>query len=140
MSFLNKDELESFSNAEKSSSNIMYEDQVINPQTPLEKLPRYEQFYGNESKLKREEQTKTNEFSEYKSYEFKKQKDNKKELNKIRAKILITCYLLITLVLTVFFVYNIVSMVKLNNKISNNNIRITEINKNITKKQAENAL
>ena len=65
--------------------------------------------------------------------QYKKREDKSKELFKFRVKLFASIYLIITLVLTGFVIYNLVATVLLTNKQNTNNVKIKELNKLIDK-------
>jgi len=74
-----------------------------------------------------------NQKNEFADRQFKKQEDKSKELFKFRVKLFASVYLIITLVLTGFVIYNLITTTLLTNKQQNNKVKIEEINKVIDK-------
>ena len=69
--------------------------------------------------------------------QFKKQGDKKAEVAKLRFKLFAVTYLLVTLILTGFVIYNLVATTLLSNESKRNVSKITELNKLINKLQQD---
>ena len=74
---------------------------------------------------------------DFKNFEFKKQVDKTNELFKFRVKLFASIYLIISLILTGFVIYNVVATTLLTNKQKANNVKIKEMNKVIDKFREE---
>ncbi len=68
-----------------------------------------------------------------KDREFKKQGDKDKEVLRTRFKLFACMYVLVTLILTGFVIYNLVATTLLSNESKRNNSKIKELNKMIDK-------
>lgn len=69
--------------------------------------------------------------------QFKKQGDKKAEVAKLRFKLFAVTYLLVTLILTGFVIYNLVATTLLSNESKRNVNKISELNKLINKLQQD---
>ena len=70
--------------------------------------------------------------------QFKKQGDRQAEVAKLRFKLFALTYLLITLILTGFVIYNLVATTLLSNESRRNTSKINELNKLINKLRQDN--
>lgn len=109
-----------------------------NLNTPLGSLPQYEDLYKKEIVPQQTiEFSKLQEISPIKDREFKKQEDKEKAIIRARVKIFLTMFVLITLVVTGFVIYNLIAMVSLNNKIENNDIKIKSKREQIEREEEQ---
>ena len=70
---------------------------------------------------------------------FKKQEDKDKAVIRARVKIFVTSFVLITLLITGFVIYNLIAIATLNNKIENNNIKIKSKQEQIEREEQQPA-
>jgi len=73
------------------------------------------------------------------SQKFRTQKDREMEVKKMRGKLYISMFFAITLILTAFVVYNLVSTLLLTNKATNNSSKIKDLNELIEDVKDDNA-
>lgn len=97
----------------------------INPNITLADIERLQQQNNtNKVNINVQQISNLNTTSPIADREFKKQVDKQQALIRARVKIFITTFLLITCIITGFVIYNLISIMLLNNKIENNNIKI----------------
>lgn len=71
--------------------------------------------------------------NDFENRQFKKQADKAVEIAQIRFKLFAITYLLVTIILTGFVIYNLVATAILSNEAKRNNTKINELNKVINK-------
>lgn len=137
--FFNEEQLSNITLKENNIENVK-DFSRANPNTTLGELPKYEDLYKKEIiPTKNIDVTQFNEtvVSPITSREFKKQEDREKAIIRARVKIFLTVFALITLLVTGFVIYNVISMINLNNKVENNNIKIKIKREQLEKEEKE---
>ena len=137
--FFNEEQLSNITLKENNIENVK-DFSRANPNTTLGELPKYEDLYKKEIiPTKNIDVTQFNEtvVSPITSREFKKQEDREKAIIRARVKIFLTVFALITLLVTGFLIYNLISMINLNNKVENNNIKIKIKREQLEKEEKE---
>ncbi|MBQ8431038.1 MAG: hypothetical protein IJX26_03780, partial [Clostridia bacterium] len=94
----------------------------------ISNLPRYDDFYNKDIKPNNSQQVfaQQQDFSSFNDREFKKQTDKSNEVLKLRVKLFVCIYVIVTLILTGFVIYNLVATALLKNKISSNEEKIKD--------------
>lgn len=144
--FFNQEELKNITLTKEHDIPNVVEFSRQNPNITLGSFKEHHELYETEvpkidvSKLQRFENNVMPSVEESKQESihdklFKTQKDRAMELKRARAKLYVSMFFIVTFILTGFVIYNLVSTLILNNKISNNASKIKNINKLIDKVQ-----
>ena len=131
--FFNQNELNTVTDIKKETSIDVSNFSRIDPNTRLGDLMGYEKEEIKTQNINFENLKPFNEKEQLNDIHFKKQEDKSKQLLKFRMKLFASVYLIITLILTGFVIYNLVTTLVLTNKQQSNNAKIKEINKLINK-------
>ena len=125
-----------FNQSELNSTTITKENEIKDVSSfsratqniDISNLPRYDDFYNKEIKPNNSQQVfaQQQDFSSFNDREFKKQTDKSNEVLKLRVKLFVCIYVIVTLILTGFVIYNLVATALLKNKISSNEEKIKD--------------
>ena len=125
-----------FNQSELNSTTITKENEIKDVSSfsratqniDISNLPRYDDFYNKDIKPNNSQQVfaQQQDFSSFNDREFKKQTDKSNEVLKLRVKLFVCIYAIVTLILTGFVIYNLVATALLNNKISSNEEKIKD--------------
>lgn len=102
----------------------------------LGSLPQYEDLQKKQVHINLNETKEFAEVKDFKSFEdreFKKQEDKSLSLIKFRVKLFVTVYLLVTLLIGGFVIYNLVNTILLSNQISQNETKINDMTQTISR-------